>query len=202
MSSESRSPVTVRRVRPSDQSGLRDFYAALSAESRRARFLGLSPGLSEAQSLSFCTPDHMHGEGFVALADDRIVGHLCLEPWGEQALELAVAVADDCQGQGIGRRLFEAAVLWAQQRGALALVASAYADNARVLRLLSSAPHQPVVRGPDAGVVTVTIPLQGPLPKSWRRPEALPAGRSAGRARGPCHVVWRRRRPPVRDAAG
>jgi GNAT superfamily N-acetyltransferase len=195
----------VRRVRPSDWMSLREFYAGLNPESRRARFLGTTAGLSDAQSLSFCTPDHVHGEGFVALADEHVVGHLCLEPWGNGMLELAVAVADEVQGKGVGRRLFEAAIEWASRHGVTALVATAYADNTRVLRLLSSAPHPPVIRGPDAGVVTVTMPLQGPLPESWRRPvRPGEVRRASGAARAirPCHVVWRRRRRPVRGAAG
>jgi GNAT superfamily N-acetyltransferase len=200
-------PIEIRRVRPSDWMKLREFYALLSPDSRRARFLGSGAGLSDAQSLSFCTPDHVHGEGLVALAGERLVGHLCLEPCDAEQLELAVAVSDDCQGRGVGRRLFEAALSWASRGGFRSIVATAYADNARVLRLLSSAPHGAVIRGPDAGVVTVDVPLVQPLPQPWRkvagrkqaqRRSGTPAAPAARRR---CRVVWRRRRPPERAAA-
>ena len=194
--------VVIRRVRPSDQRPLADFYAGLSPESRRARFLGIIPGLTPSQSLSFCTPDHQHGEGFVAVAGDRLVGHLCLEPNGAGSLELAVAVADEWQGRTIGRRLFEAALAWARGHGCRTIVATAYADNLRVLRLLSSAPLPPTVRGPEAGVVTVTIPLSGALPQPWRKVVRPQRPQRLVSATSPCRVVWRRRRPPVRDAAG
>jgi GNAT superfamily N-acetyltransferase len=203
------SDVLIRRVRPSDRDELAAFYAALSPESRRARFLGTSAGLSASQSRSFCTPDHQHAEGFVALAPAAtgaatVVGHLCLEPVGEGRLELAVAVVDTWQGHGIGRTLFEAALDWARQRRCTEIVASAYADNGRVLRLLSSAPHSPRISVADAGVVNVSIPLVGELPAAWQK---VPGRRSPAPARGRaansrCRVFWRRTRRPAPDAAG
>jgi acetyltransferase len=208
-------PVAIRRVRPADSAALQAFYAHLSPDSRRARFLGTCAGLSERQAMSFCTLDHQHAEGFVAFAgagtgDQQLVGHLCLEPSGEQRLELAVAVADEWQGRGIGRTLFERALRWAQEHGTVEIIATAYADNVRVLRLLSSAPHAPTISGSDAGVVTVTIPLVASLPTvcslptvSQRVPRAAQRTKAlTGRARRRCRVSWRRRQPPVRGAGG
>src|SRR5207248_344516 len=80
--------VHIRPIRSTDAAGLKLFYSGLSAESRRTRFFSITSGLSQAQSVSFCTTDHEHQEGFVAVAGgplggpDRIVGHLCLEPDG------------------------------------------------------------------------------------------------------------------------
>jgi acetyltransferase len=200
--------VLIRRVRPSDRDELAAFYAALSPASRRARFLGTSAGLSASQSRSFCTPDHQHAEGFVALAHAgaaaALVGHLCLEPIGERQVELAVAVADGWQGHGTGRKLFESALDWARRRRCSGIVASAYADNGRVLRLLSSAPHPARISVADAGVVNVLIPLVGELPAAWQN---VPGRRSPAPARGRaaksrCRVFWRRTRRPAPDAAG
>ena len=56
----------VRRIQPSDRELLPDFYASLSLDSRYARFLG-QESLSDDAVRSFCTPDHTHDEGFVAL---------------------------------------------------------------------------------------------------------------------------------------
>ncbi|HEY7599187.1 MAG TPA: GNAT family N-acetyltransferase, partial [Candidatus Limnocylindrales bacterium] len=157
-----------------------------------------------------CTPDHAHAEGFVALAPDgRLAGHLCLEPAGAGRVELAVAVADEWQRRGIGRALFEAALDWAHRQRLAEIVASAYADNGPVLRLLSSAPYPATVSPAEAGTVNVTIPLVAPLPSAWRLVPA-PGGRTRRRgsrraaapARGRCRVFWRRTPPPARGAAG
>ena len=205
-------PVTIRRVRPSDAAALADFYAALSAESRRARFLGYTPGMSPSLSRSFCTPDHMHAEGFVASlataagGEQELVGHLCLEPAGGRSIELALAVADEYQGRGLGRALLEAAVNWGQKHDVQAILASAFADNVRVLRLLSSSPHGARILPARGGVVDVVIPLVAELPhdlfvmphSAVRRRQ----GRLVSTVRPCCRAFWQRRPRPERDAVG
>jgi acetyltransferase len=206
--------VVIRRVRPSDLDTLIEFYSGLSEASRYARFLGFTHGVDDQTARSFCTPDHMHQEGFVALAPgdgSRLVGHLCLEPAGERKLELAIAIADAYQGRGIGRRLMEAAIEWAQAHHVLAILASAFADNAHVLRLLDTAPYPAHVAPADSGVVDVVIPLVPELLPA--RPVAVPAElRASRRGRRARHrplsvsrcsrVVWRGTRRPVPDAGG
>jgi GNAT superfamily N-acetyltransferase len=198
--------VVIRRVVPADAGALRDFYAALSADSRRARFLGCVSGLSNEQSRSFCTPDHMHAEGFVAVPagqplQGKILGHLCLEPAERDSLELAVAVADAAQGRGIGRALFTAALDWAASRGFQSVCASCLADNSRVLSLLSSAPGQPRITAADAGVVDVQVPLRPALPPAWSAAEPT-AHRRRRRASpvGQCRIVWRPAYQPAADS--
>ena len=119
-------PVRIREIRPIDAPGLRRFYGSLSSESRRLRFFSINAGVSEAESITFCTTDHDHREGFVAVVEgrggvDEIVGHLCLEPdagSGSTAeVAIAIAVADASQGQGIGRRLLAAGLEWAEREG-------------------------------------------------------------------------------------
>ncbi len=206
----------IRRVHPADQAALVDFYSNLSAETRYARFLGFTRGVSSDLARSFCTPDHIHGEGFVALLGDpmragppRIVGHLCLQPCGDRQLELAIAVADAYQGRGIGRQLMTSALNWAQARGTQQILASAFADNSRVLRLLSSAPYPASVNSVGGGVVDIVIPLVAEDPRSELAAPGERAGKPrAGRSRPAaktvsrsCRVVWRDTRRPARAAA-
>ena len=101
--------VRVRRVRPDDAAKLVAFYRRLSPESWRRRFLGYAT-IGADMLGQLCGPDHLHAEGFVAElvgspGDGQIVGHLCLEPVEQGAIEVAVAVADAYQRMGIGRRL-------------------------------------------------------------------------------------------------
>jgi GNAT superfamily N-acetyltransferase len=161
-----RPAVRVRRIDQADRVEVSRFYATLSPESRLRRFLGTSNGIPDRSCGSLCSADHDHEEGFVAdlwsagrPGDSQIVGHVCLVRVDESTVELAVAVADEHQGQGIGRRLFEAALAWAESHRIVTVTASAFADNAPVLRLLTSAASGARVRPVGAGVVEVEIPI-------------------------------------------
>jgi acetyltransferase len=163
-----RPTVVVRRIDAADRTDLARFYAALGPESRRSRFLGTLSGIPDRAGRLLCSPDHEHEEGFVAVRrsagpeDGEILGHLCLVPVHATTVELAVAVADDHQGRGIGRHLLEAALEWAKLHHIATVTATAFADNAAVLRLLTSAPHGASVRPVGAGVVEIEIPLEQP----------------------------------------
>src|SRR3712207_6444251 len=74
----------VRPVRETDQDRLVAFYAGLTPESRYARFLRATGGISDGLATSFCGSDHEHGEGLVAEVlggpeDGTLIGHLCLD---------------------------------------------------------------------------------------------------------------------------
>ena len=156
--------IRIRRIAPADHDRLQAFYAGLSEESRRTRFLGPSNGIGDRQSSYFCCPDHAHREGFVATmvpADgpDRIVGHVCIEPDGPDTAEVAVAVADELQGRGIGRRLVDAAVYWARRDGFRTLTATMLAGNPAIQRLLTGLGLPSTAVAIGAGVVEVRIDL-------------------------------------------
>jgi GNAT superfamily N-acetyltransferase len=156
--------VRIRRIAQSDQEGLQAFYAGLSDESRRTRFLGQSRGIGADQSTYFCTPDHAHREGFVAVTGamsrpNRIVGHICVEPDGAASAEVAVAVADEMHGLGIGRRLVDAAVAWARVDGIETLTATMLAGNPAIQRLLTSVGLQTTAIPIGSGVIEVRIEL-------------------------------------------
>ena len=158
----------IRRIRSSDVAALERFYAGLSGESRRTRFFTVGGGPSDAMSASFCAPDHDHAEGFVAVvpatADvaERIVGHLCLEPAGGHTAEVAVAVADDVQHQGIGRRLLDAGVHWALAGGFTTLTASAWIGNAPIHRLLAGLGRPTHASDAGSGIEDIRIDLRPP----------------------------------------
>ena len=173
-------PVTIRAIRPSDSTALRAFYARLSDESRRTRFFGLTSGIGESQATRFCTPDHDHREGFVAVVPDedaagdaagdaaaateRIVGHVCLEPDGPDTADVSVAVADELRHRGIGRHLVDAALGWARAEGLVALSATMLADNPAIARLLTGLGLATVSRPVGADVVALRILLDTKRP--------------------------------------
>ena len=147
--------VRIRSIRAYDRDELSRFYAALSPESRLARFHAVSRGIGEAlqcgtrlggQVMGLGDELGMVREGFIAEpagassvdpGEPRIVGHLCLEP-SESGFEMAIAVADDWQAQGIGRALLLAAVDWATSHGIERIHASALSSNSAVLGLIAS----------------------------------------------------------------
>ncbi len=154
--------VSIRRVAAGDAHGLDAFYAGLSARSQRQRFLGYVPAVGVSNTRSFCMPDHEHSEGFVAVAsgDGRIVGHICLVTDARGTTELAIAVEDDAQRQGIGRRLFRAALAWGQEHQLERFTATAFADNAGMQHLADSGPHPATRKALGGGVIRIDIPLR------------------------------------------
>lgn len=161
------SGVHIRRIRGSDTPALERFYAGLSGESRRTRFFSVAGRPSHDQSVSFCTPDHDHREGFVAVVatldgpGERLVGHLCLEPAGGHIAEVAVAVADEVQHQGIGRRLLDAGVRWALAEGFTTLTASAFIGNAPIHHLLAGLGRPSHASDAGSGIEDIRIDLRG-----------------------------------------
>lgn len=159
--------IMIRRIRPGDAAELERFYAELSPDSRRLRFLSAASRFGAADARHFCGPDHEHREGFVAEARGlpaadggrRIVGHLCLEPSAPGEVEIAVAVADAFQARGIGRRLVRAAADWAGQHGIGRFRAWFAPDNSGIRRLLAGL-GRPFRYGPNlSSTVEVTIDL-------------------------------------------
>jgi acetyltransferase len=154
----------IRRTFPSDAEALERFYADLSEDSRHQRFFGGLRRISHTQSVSFCTPDHEHREGFVAVTvtDDGlplIVGHLCLEPVDRHTAEVAIAVADAFQRKGIGRRLMTAGIGWARSVGITQLTASILASNVAIYRLLRGLDLTISIRPEGLDVLGVSIDL-------------------------------------------
>lgn len=158
--------VDIRPIWRSDTPALEAFYGALSAESRRTRFFSVAGRPSHKQSVTFCTPDHDHREGFVAIlptaagAGEWIVGHLCLEPAGGHVVEVAIAVADDLQHQGIGRRLLAAGVRWALAEGCTTLTATAWIGNAPIHQLLAGLGCPSHTCAADSGIEDIRIDLR------------------------------------------
>jgi acetyltransferase len=159
-------PVRVRRIQPGDDAALERFYEGLSPESRQRRFFACTRGLSHPQARQFCCTDHDHREGFVALRRSpsgrrEIVGHLCMEPAADGAAEIALAVADDLQGQGVGRRLARAGIAWARSAGIERLTATMLCDNVAIHRLLAGVDPSASTRSLGSGLEAMSLELRG-----------------------------------------
>lgn len=133
--------VSIRPIERADASTLADFYAALSPESKRRRFLGQVGRSNRAMADAFTA---RAGEGLVAIlavtgpADGAVVGHATVHPDGDGSAEVAVAVADGFRGRGIGSALVDAAARQLRRDGLARMTASLFVENGPMRRLLLS----------------------------------------------------------------
>ena len=130
---------------------------------RFARFMGMGTGLAAEAADRFACANHSAADGLVAVLheagpdDGRIVGHLCMEPDGTGAEEIAVAVAEGFRGLGIGTALMHEAVQSAQRRRVPRLTATMFATNQAMRRLMLDAGPPAIVDELDAGVEAIEL---------------------------------------------
>lgn len=154
---------SIRPIERSDAPALFDFYAALSPESFRRRFLGAGRAAVTTLLPTFVERDE---EGLVATLvepgpdDGTLVGHATVLADGRGGAEIAFAVDDGVQGFGIGRALMADAVALARQRGLREVSASLLADNTPMRRILLGAGCEVSSDTIDAGVEEISLDLR------------------------------------------
>jgi acetyltransferase len=152
--------VSIRPIERSDASALSDFYARLSRESRRRRFLSCADRVDP-----LLVRQLLEVPGLVGILrepgphDGAIVAHASIHPAGPDAVEVAFAVADDLQGRGIGRALVAAALGQARGAGATTATATLVADNLPMRHLLLDAGAPVVADRIDTGVEEIVLDL-------------------------------------------
>ncbi|MEV0740231.1 GNAT family N-acetyltransferase [Streptomyces sp. NPDC050549] len=134
------SALRIRPARPGDREQVLRLYQELSMESLRFRFFGPSRHLMERAADKACS---LPRDGYLALvADDGkwIVGiaeydTAVGQPGEPRCAEIALTVADEWHGHGVGTLLIEHLVRAAQAEGVRRFTADALADNRAVLRM-------------------------------------------------------------------
>jgi GNAT superfamily N-acetyltransferase len=135
--------VVVRPIRPDDVPRNIAFLEALSPPSRHFLFLGGITHLSDAQLRRLCQPDPANDMAFVALAAEpdgvesqRQVG-VCRYSGASapEGAEISVAVADDWQHQGLGKKLLRRLIDYARAHGVKRLYSVDSAANDGMRRL-------------------------------------------------------------------
>ena len=155
----------IRPVADGDADALAAFYAALSADSRRTRFFGACRSITDLQARRFAHARDRGAHGWVALdRNAQVVGHLCLEPADLQrnrVEEIAVAVADQWQGHGLGHALVARAIESARRRGIVALEATMLTGNHPIHALLEHSGLPWTCRALEPGVEAIRLELRG-----------------------------------------
>jgi acetate---CoA ligase (ADP-forming) len=149
--------VSIRPIERADASALSDFYARLSPESRRRRFLcfGIAP-LALVPALA-------DAPGFVGILHERgpldggIVAHALAQPDGHGGAEVAFAVADEVQGHGLGKRLVRMVIDQARSAHVARVTASMLSGNAPMRHLLVESGYSILADRIDAGVEEIVL---------------------------------------------
>jgi RimJ/RimL family protein N-acetyltransferase len=127
----------LRPLQPGEDEPLRAVFAAMSVESRHARYLqGLST-LTPQMTRTLCAVDGIDHVAWVASVGDRAVGIARYIGVGPGSAEIAFEVADDLGGRGLGAVLVDTVTTIAAAAGVRRLLATVLGSNHRSRRLLS-----------------------------------------------------------------
>jgi len=156
------SAVEIRAVRPEDRADLAAAIARTSAESRFRRFFATKRDFTEAEIASYVDVDFVTHVALVAVVGEAgqraIVGGGRFIVVQAGRAEIAFAVVDEHQGQGIGAALLRHLAAIGRGAGLRALVAEVLPENEPMLKVLRRS-GLPVTVQHDAGVVHVTLAL-------------------------------------------
>jgi GNAT superfamily N-acetyltransferase len=135
------SRVRLDRITPADAPILEQGFARLSEESRRLRFLTAKPKLTQAE-LDYLTRVDGHDHEALGIIDPDTgngvgVGRWVRDRTDPARAEVAVTVADDWQGRGMGTLLLERLADRARAEGIRTFTALVAADNVSMQQLLS-----------------------------------------------------------------
>jgi acetyltransferase len=133
----------VRAIRPEDAGMEQAFVRGLSDESRYFRFANALHELSDPMLVRFTQIDYDRELALVAVVQEDegprqiAVARYVIDADG-LSCEFALAVADDWQGRGIGRRLLGHLADTARARGLEVMAGQVLNQNARMLALMTS----------------------------------------------------------------
>jgi GNAT superfamily N-acetyltransferase len=130
----------IRPIRADDRQAFLEAFERLGELSRYRRFLTPRGPLTDAELSYFIDVDHHDHEALVAVEPDTGQGvgvaRYIRSKVNPAVAELAVAVVDDWQGQGVGSRLAEALAARARSEGIGSFSALMLADNEKMLNLV------------------------------------------------------------------
>lgn len=181
------SAVRLRLLAPEDRELLRRGFERLSDESRYSRFLSPKRALTDAELDYLTKIDH---EQHFALAAMREEGDGTGEAVGlgiarfirfaddPTRAEAAIAVADEVQGQGLGKLMFVRLVAAATERGIRSFHCDLLGSNESMRQLIRGVCADPTV-DVSQGVVSIDLDLPGVSPTEPTEPTAHAVAESA-----------------------
>jgi RimJ/RimL family protein N-acetyltransferase len=154
--------VTIRALRPEDRNAMLSAVGRVSAQSLYRRFFGPKRGFSEKEVDFFVNVDFVTHVALVASVEEggenTIVGggrYVVTQPG---TAEVAFAIVDEYQGQGIGTALLRHLVVIARESGLARLIAEVLPENAPMLAMFRKCGFV-TEKGGGAGAVHVVLDL-------------------------------------------
>lgn len=157
--------VTFRPLQPADREYLLEGFMRLSPESRYQRFMTAMDTLPDAYLGYLTEIDQVHHFAVVAYTPDPArmgerglgVARFIELPDVENEAELAITIADEAQGIGLGVVFMNILIAAAAERGFTALRAEVLPDNAGMQRLTARFGGERIAV--EEGVVTWRVPV-------------------------------------------
>jgi acetate---CoA ligase (ADP-forming) len=168
------STVHVRPVRATDALAVRAFFERLSPRSIALRFFCGFPDLDRAVRWATEVDQHRYGLIATSSADGRVVTHAGWErePDRPERAEIAFAIADAMQHNGLGTILLSQLTQAAEQAGIAVLTAEVLPQNHRMLHVFRDSGFAVTTRT-IPGVVLVELPTSlSPRAGALRTPRA------------------------------
>ena len=129
----------VRPGRPGDARSFLELWRAVVAEGVHVRSDSVNRGVGFYRRTYFRRPWTSEHASIVAVAGDRVVGHLSVSreegPATRHVASLGMVVAADWRGRGVGSALLAEAIRWARSVRAEKLALSVYPHNERARAL-------------------------------------------------------------------
>jgi acetyltransferase len=158
--------LTLRPIRPEDESQHRAFTESLDPADLRMRFFYSRRTIERSELARLTQIDYEREMAFVATEADATgaertlgVARATCDPDNEEA-EFAVTVRSELKGGGLGTLLMHTLVDHLRQRGTRRLVAYVLRDNERMLQLARDLGLKPETRHHDPDTVKVSMDLQ------------------------------------------
>jgi len=129
--------IVIRPLRDGDTETVNAVFARLGDTSRRRRFGGAKPQLSEEELALLARADGDHHVLVAYVADDPRPAAIARLVRQGKGAEVAFEVADECQGRGIGTALVRTLAADARAAGIVEFHATVSGDNPRAISLLS-----------------------------------------------------------------
>lgn len=170
--------VLVRPIAPDDKELLARSFERLSEQTRYRRFFAPVSQLSPAQLRYLTEVDHHDHEALVALSGEDLVAVARYVRSGEEpdAAEVAVTVADDWQGRGLGSALLGVLVDRARQAGITTITAVVQRDNVSSLKMLGHVGEPVAMPGGTTTELRIALPERGVGAQLERLMRATAAG--------------------------